>query len=94
MAEYSAEKWVEIYQKALMELELAKMRGRIRDARVEIVERVEESKSIPDLNAQEDRALDDALSALRFLERIVFLIFSIFFNPPDWASSRGPQLRI
>jgi hypothetical protein len=68
MVEYSDEKWVEIYQKALMELEHAKMRGRIGDARTEIVARVEKLKSVPGLHAREDRAIDDALNALRFLE--------------------------
>jgi hypothetical protein len=52
-----------------MELERAKMRGRIGDARTEIVARVEKLKSIPGLHAREDRAIDDALNALRFLER-------------------------
>jgi hypothetical protein len=69
MVEYSEEKWVEIYQKALMELEHAKMRARIGDARTEIVARVEKLKSIPGLHAREDRAIDDAINALRFLER-------------------------
>jgi hypothetical protein len=69
MAEYCNETWVEIYQRALMELEHAKMRGRIGDARIEIVARVERLKSIQSLHAQEDQALGDALNALKFLER-------------------------
>ena len=69
MAEYSGEKWVEIYEKALMELGHAKMRGRIGDARAQIIARVEKLKSIPTLHAREDRAIEDALTALRFLER-------------------------
>jgi hypothetical protein len=68
MVEYGDEKWVEVYQKALMELEHAKMRGRIGNARTEIVARVEKLKSMPGLHAREDRAIDDALNALRFLE--------------------------
>jgi hypothetical protein len=68
MTEYGEEKWVHIYEKALMELEHAKMRGRIGDARFQIIARVEKLKSIPSLHAREDQAIDDALNALRFLE--------------------------
>ena len=69
MAEYSDEKWIETYQQALMELEHAKMRGRIGDARADIVARVEKLKSLPGLHAREDQALEDALHALKLLER-------------------------
>ena len=68
MADYRGEKWIGVYQKALIELEHAKMRGRIGDARGEIIARVEELKKIPGLHSQEDRAIEDALHALRFLE--------------------------
>ena len=68
MADYSGEKWIEIYQKALTELEHAKMKGRIGEARAEIIARVEELKKIPALHEREDQAIDDALNALRFLE--------------------------
>ena len=68
MADYSGEVWVKVYKEALMELEHAKMRGRIGDARSEIIARVEKLKSIPALHAHEDQAIDDALSALKFLE--------------------------
>jgi hypothetical protein len=33
MADYSGEGWIEIYQRALTELEHAKMKGRIGEAR-------------------------------------------------------------
>jgi hypothetical protein len=69
MADYSGKKWIEVYEKALTELEHAKMKGRIGDARAEIIARVEELKKIPALHAREDQAIDDALNALRFLER-------------------------
>ena len=62
------EKWVKVYEEALMEVIHAKMRGRIGNARAEILARVERLKSIPGLHAQEDQAIDDALYALRFLE--------------------------
>ena len=69
MADFEGETWVEIYQKALVELEHATMRGRIGDARTAILARVEKLKDIPGLHAGEHRAIDDALNALRFLER-------------------------
>jgi hypothetical protein len=69
MADHDGEKWVEIYQKALMELGHAKMRGRIGDARAQIRTRVERLKDVPGLRAAEHQAIDDALNALRFLER-------------------------
>ena len=68
MADRCGENWIEIYQKALVELEHARMRGRIGDARAEIIARVEKLKNIPGLHAPEDQAIEDALNALRFLE--------------------------
>jgi hypothetical protein len=54
MADYSGERWIEIYQRALTELEHAKMKGRIGEARAEIIARVEELKKIPALHERED----------------------------------------
>jgi hypothetical protein len=39
------------------------MRGRIGDARVQILARVERLKNMPGLHAREERAIDDALGA-------------------------------
>jgi hypothetical protein len=69
MADYSLEKSIGIYPKALMKLGHARMRGRIGDTRAEIIARVEMLKTVPGLHEQEDRAINDALNALRFLER-------------------------
>ena len=69
MADYHREKWIEVYQEALIEVEHAMMRGRIREARAQIRSRVEKLKDIPGLHASEHQAIDDALNALRFLER-------------------------
>jgi hypothetical protein len=69
MAQHSEEKWVDIYEKALMELEHAKMRGRIGEARAEILARVEKLNGIPGLHPSEEQAIEDALNAPRFLER-------------------------
>src|SRR5580693_6026480 len=63
------EKWIEVYQQALMELEHAKMRGRIGAARTEIIARVEELRKAPGLHASEYQAIEDALNTLSFLER-------------------------
>jgi hypothetical protein len=63
------EKWMEVYQQALVELEHAKMRGRIGAARTEIIARVEELRNAPGLHTPERQAIEDALSTLRFLER-------------------------
>ncbi len=41
-ADYDQEKWVELYKKAILELEHAKMTGRIGDARTELAARVEQ----------------------------------------------------
>lgn len=69
MAEYEGEMWVEIYQKALLELGHSKMRGRIGEARAAITTRVEKLRAIPGLHDREYLAIDDALNAIRFLER-------------------------
>ena len=68
MADFEGETWVEIYQKALLELEHAKMRGRIGDARAAIKARIEKLREIPSLRAREHQAIEDALNALGFLE--------------------------
>ena len=69
MSDYDKEKWVELYRTALLELEHAKMTGRIGDARTEIAARVEKLHDIPGLHAKERQAIEDALNSLRTLER-------------------------
>lgn len=68
MTEHEQGNWVTLYHAALVELEHAKMSGRISDARTEIVARVEKLQGMPGLHAEERRAIADALSSLRFLE--------------------------
>lgn len=63
------ELWVDLYRMAMMELENAKLAGRIGDARTEIAARLEKLREISGLHAVEKQALDEALSALRSLER-------------------------
>jgi 4-aminobutyrate aminotransferase-like enzyme len=67
--DYDNEKWVWLYRSALLELEDSLMAGRIMDARVAIMARVEQLKNIPGIHAAEKLAIEDALGALRMLER-------------------------
>ena len=69
MSDYEREKWVELYKKALLELEHAVMTWRIGDARTEIIARIEKLRELPGLHSQEHQAIDDALANLRALER-------------------------
>jgi len=69
MSNYNKEKWMELYHSALLELEHAKMAGRIGDARFEIAARIEKLCGLPGLHIEEREALSDALTSLRTLER-------------------------
>ena len=69
MTEYDKEQWVNLYRTALIELEHAKMAGRIGDARTQIAARIEKLRNLPGLHAEERQALEDALSGLRSLVR-------------------------
>jgi hypothetical protein len=68
MDDYQKESWVSLYQSALMEIEHAKMTGRIDDARTAIVARLEKLRSVPGLLGEERQAIEDSLRTLRFLE--------------------------
>jgi hypothetical protein len=70
MADPDKELWVDLYRMAMMELENAKIAGRIGDARVEIAARLDKLREIPGLHTVEKQAIDDAMSALHSLERI------------------------
>ena len=67
---YDSEDWLRLYQMAVLELEHAKMAGRIGDARAEIAARIEKLRDLPGLHADERQAIEDALDALRSVERI------------------------
>lgn len=69
MTDYDKEDWVGLYKTALLELEHAKMHGRIADARESIVTRVAKLHSLPGLHKEERQAIQDALNNLRVLER-------------------------
>ena len=65
MSEDKIEKWAEFYRFASIELENAKMAGRIGDARGPIVEHIEKLKGMPGLEEDEIQAIDDALDCLK-----------------------------
>jgi hypothetical protein len=68
MPDPEKEFWVDLYRMAMMELENAKIAGRIGDARSEIAVRLEKLRDIPGLHIVEKQAIDDALSGLHSLE--------------------------
>jgi hypothetical protein len=70
MSDQDKELWVDLYRMVMMELENAKIAGRIGDARIESAHASKKLREIPGLDTVEKQALDDALSALRSLERI------------------------
>jgi hypothetical protein len=69
MSQFHKEKWVDLYRAAFVELEHAKMVGRIGDARTEISARLKKLHQMPSLHAEERQAIEDALSGLRTFER-------------------------
>jgi hypothetical protein len=69
MEDYQKEDWVSLYQSALIELEQAKMSGRISAAQKAIVARVEKLRTVPGLHTEERQAIEDALRGLNFLKR-------------------------
>ena len=68
MPDPDKELWVDLYRMAMMELENARIAGRIGDARIEIAARLEKLRDIPGLHTVETQAIDDALSGLHGLE--------------------------
>ena len=67
--EYEDQDWFGLYREAMVELEHAKMTGRIGAARTAITARIEKLRSMPGLHTVEYQAIEDALSGLRMLER-------------------------
>ena len=66
--DYDNEKWVALYEKAILELEHAKVTGRIEEARAEITQRIEKLHSVPEVHAAELNAINAAHRMLRLLE--------------------------
>ena len=63
------EEWVSLYHLAVLELEHAKMTGRIGDTRTAITARLEKLANMPGLHEEEREAIEDALNNLKVLER-------------------------
>jgi hypothetical protein len=68
MPDYQDENWVTVYKSAILELEHAKMSGRIEAARTASVARIEALQNVPGLHASERQAIADALSGLHVLQ--------------------------
>jgi hypothetical protein len=69
MEDYQLEDWFSLYQSALVELEEAKMSGRIEAAQTAILARIEKLATLPGLHPEERQAIEDALRGLRSLEQ-------------------------
>lgn len=69
MENYKGEDWVSLYQSALIELEQAKMSGRIEAAHAAILARFEKLCTMPGLHPEERRAIEDALRGLNLLKQ-------------------------
>jgi hypothetical protein len=61
--------WKQLYESAILELDSTKMPSRIAEARRAILDRAEETLTYP--SSDENRALNNALHALRLLEAVV-----------------------
>ena len=61
--------WKQLYESAILELDSTKVPSRIADARRAILDRTEETLTYP--ASDENRALNNALHALRLLEAVV-----------------------
>ena len=68
MEDYQLEYWVSLYRSALVELEQAKIAGRVEAARTAIIARMEMLQTLPGLHPQERQAIEDALRSLQLLE--------------------------
>ena len=65
----ASNKWKELYQRAILELDHTRLPGRIVEARHAILDRAEDILTRP--SCDEHRALNAALRALRLLEEVV-----------------------
>jgi hypothetical protein len=66
--DYDKEKWVDLYEKAILELEHAKITGRIEDTRTELAARVAKLRDVPGLHVAELHATDEAHRMLGVLQ--------------------------
>lgn len=66
---YENEEWYVLYRDAMLELQSARITGRIADTRAAVIARLEKLKDMPRFQNQEREAIDDALRGLKVLER-------------------------
>ena len=66
---YENEEWFSLYRDAMLELEHAKITGRISETRTAVIARLEKLKDMPRFQTEEREAIDDALQGLKVLER-------------------------
>jgi hypothetical protein len=66
---YEKEEWYVLYRDAILELEHARITGRIADTRTAVIARLEKLKDMPRFQTEECEAIDDALRGLKVLER-------------------------
>jgi len=64
-----AQRWVVLYQLALLEMDPSTMATRLLDARHEIFNRVEELRDLPGPHDTENQAIQDALNNMRSLHK-------------------------
>ena len=65
----SAQRWIALYQLALLEPDPSKMASRLLDARHEIFNRAEELRDLPGPHETESQAIQDALNHMRSLHK-------------------------
>ena len=65
---HAAQRWVALYHLALVELDRVRMPGRLRDARHEMFDRVEELRDLSGSHDVEHQAIQDALANMRSLD--------------------------
>jgi hypothetical protein len=66
--DHDHEKWVKLYEMAILGLERAKLTGRIEDTRLDMAARIVKLRDVPGLHAEEISAVDKAHRILRLLE--------------------------
>ena len=91
MNDYGEEKWVALYQAAMLELSHALIARRIMAARGEILRRLEELRDMPGLHEPEHQSIQDALSGLRSLEKVEALHPDEQHREAAKTALRGPE---
>jgi hypothetical protein len=69
VAAHAAQRWVALYELALVEIDRGRMSGRLHDARHEMFDRVEELRDLSGSHDAEHQAIQDALANMRSLDK-------------------------